>query len=343
MKKLIAIAFLLFVGIISNAQDYPYEWRQYTSDGYFHDIESDTNDGGIPETQFKNNLFDIARSNLAKQIQLKVTEVSQMSKDVVNGNANIYYSSQRDFSTNVEMRFVESQSYLDVLTGKQYVIVFINKKEACDYYEREIKMLMGRIDNQIAIADNYISSGFKAKAKTELQNALKMFVESDDMFFWLNIFGLSDYQIQQYSTQIQEKERTVKSELADLEYGTSYCIICTADSFGKVYPKLKNEIKGDLSASGCNFVDDPDLADYVIHIDASAREYNKMTNAGGMAYFTFIDAAVSIDKVTTSQRIYEDEISVKGSHTLSYDEAARDGYKKIRKEISKMLKENIEL
>ena len=343
MKRFLAIASLFFVFITLNAQNYPLEWKQYTSDGYFYAVESSLNEQKIPEERFRNDLLDIARTNLAKQIEVKVNEVSQMSKDVVNGNANIYYSSQRNLSTNVDLRFAESKRHIDLVTGKQYVIVYINKAEACRYYEKDLKMLMSRIDNQIVIADNYVGTGFKSKAKTELQKTLTMFGEADEMFFWLNVFGMSDYQIQQYLEQLHDKEQTVKSILADLEYGTTYCIVCTADNFGKPYPKLKNEIKGDLSASGCSFVDEPDSADYVIYIDASAREYNIMTNAGGTAYFTFIDAAIAIDKVATNQRIYEDEISVKGSHTLSYDEAGRDGYKKVRKEISKMLKENIEL
>ena len=323
MKKLLAIAFVFFAFTTTNAQSYPLEWRQYTSDEYFYAIESGENEQKISEERFRNDLLDIARTNLAKQIEVKVDEVSQMSKDVVNGNANIYYSSQRNLSTNLDMRFTQTESHIDMVTGKQYVIAYINKADACKYYEKDLKMLMSRIDNQIAIADNYIGTGFKSKAKTELQDAQTMFAEADEMFFWLNVFGMSDYQIQQYLEQLHEKEQAVKSKLADLEYGTTYCIVCTADNFGKTYPKLKNEIKGDLSAS--------------------AREYNIVTNAGGTAYFTFIDAAIAIDKVATSQRIYEDEISVKGSHTLSYDEAGRDGYKKIRKEISKMLKENIEL
>ena len=343
MKRFLAIASLFFVFITLNAQNYPLEWKQYTSDGYFYAVESSLNEQKIPEERFRNDLLDIARTNLAKQIEVKVNEVSQMSKDVVNGNANVYYSSQRNLSTNVDMRFAESKNHVDMVTGKQYVIVYINKAVACNYYEKDLKMLMSRINNQIAIADNYVGTGFKSKAKEELQTAITMFDDAYEIFFWLNVFGMPDYQIQQYLEQIHDKEQTVKAKLADLEYGMTYCIICTADNFGKPYPKLKNEIKGDLSASGCSFVDEPDSADYVIYIDASAREYNIMTNAGGTAYFTFIDAAIAIDKVATNQRIYEDEISVKGSHTLSYNEAGRDGYKIVRKEISKMLKENIEL
>ena len=339
MRKFLAI-FLLWLSAISlNAQNYPLEWQQYTLDGYFHVIESGMNEQKLPEERFRNDLMDLARANLAKQIDVKVNEVSEMNKDVVNGNANIYYSSQRKLSTDVDMRFAESKSHVDLVTGKQYVIVYINKAVACNYYEKEFKMLMSRIDNQITIADNYIGTGFKSKAKTELQYALTMFGEVDEMFFWLNVFGMSDYQVHQYLEQFHEKEQSVKSKLADLEYGVTFCIVCNADNFGQSYPKLMNEIKGELSTTGCNFVEDPNSADYVIIIEASAREYNKT----GVSYFTYVDASIYIDKTATNQRIYEDEISIKGSHTINYYEAARDGYKKISKEISKMLKENIEL
>lgn len=343
MKKLLAIVFLLFVGVVSHAQSYPSDWSQYTSDLYFHDIESGINDEKIPESQFKNNLLEIARANLAKQIQVKVQEVSRMSKNVVNGNADIRYSSLRNLSTDVDMKFSQSKSYFDMASGKNFVIVYINKEEACRYYENELNMLLSQINNSITIADNYITTGFKSKAQTELNDALKFFDKSGDCFFWLNVYGMPDYSLQQYNEQFNKKEQIIKAKLGELEYGTTYCVVCTADNFGKSYLKLKNEVKGDLSASGCNFVDDPDSADYVIYIEASSREYNTVVTGNVTAYFSYVDAAVSIDKVATKQRIFEDEISVKGSHTLSFDEAGRDGYKKIRKEISAMLKENIKL
>ena len=343
MKRILAIIILSLSAFSLDAQDYPLEWRQYTSDGYFHDIESGINEKKLPEERFRNDLLDMARTNLAKKIEVKVEEVNQMSKDVVNGNANIYYSSQRNLSTNLDMRFTQSESHIDMVTGQQYVIVYINKAEACQYYAKEMNVLLSRIDNQITLANNYIGTGFKSKAKEELQTAITMFDDADEIFFWLNLYGMPDYQIQQYLEQIHDKEQTVKSQLADLEYGTTYCIICTADNFGKPYPKLKNEIKGDLSASGCNFVDDPDMADYVIYIDASSREYNTSVFGNVTSYYSFVDATIAVDKVSTNQRILEDEISEKGSHTKSYNEAGRDGYKKVMKAISKILKENIKL
>lgn len=339
MKRLLAIFLLLCSCIFAKAQNYPLEWEVYTSDAYFHAIESGINEKKLPEERFRNDLLDIARTNLAKQIEVRVNEVSQKSKEVINGNANIYYSSHRNISTNVDLKFAESKSYIDILSGKQYVLVYINKADACRYYENEIKQLISKIDNAVAIAENYIGTGFKSKAKDELNKALVHFDKSGEIFFWLNVFCMPDHQMEQYFEQINQREQTVKSKISDLEYGTSYCVVCNADNFGRKYFKLTNEIKGDLSESGCNFVEDPTSADYVIYIDAAAREYN-MTS---VSYFTYVDAKIAVDKTATHQRVYENEISIKGCHTIGYKEAAIDGYKKISKEISKMLKENIEL
>lgn len=330
MKRTVIAALLLLAGVVATAQKYPSEWRQFTSDGYFHDIESGAN---------KQAALDLARTNLAHQIQMKVKEVSKIDKQAVNGHSSILYRSSKSFSTDVDMNLVETKSYYNDEQSKFYVLVYIDKAASTTYYENEVKMLISKADNALTIADNYISTGFKQKAKNELQNGLKLFDNAGKPFFWLNVFGLNEYRIQSYLKQVNEKEQAIKQRLSDLEYGTTYCVVCEADLFGKRYVKLGNEVKGELAASGCNFVDNPTNADIIIRIKASARKYNEFQGA----YFTYIDAAVTIDKTATGQRIFEDELSSKGAHTLSYDEAARDGYKQIKKDIVKTLKENIKL
>ena len=330
MKRHFAMALLLLWGAVAYAQNYPSEWVRYTSDGYFHDIESSSN---------KQSALNMARTNLARQIQIRVKEVSQMDKQAVNGRSSILYRSSSTFSTDVDMDLAETKTHYNTEQGKYYVLLYIDKASSAVYYENEVKMFISKVDNAITIADNYISTGFKQKAKLELQKALRPFDDAGKYFFWLNVFGLDEYRIQHYLNEVNGREQTVKQKLSELEYGTTYCIVCDADLFGKRYIKLANEVKGNLSASGCNFVATPGSADVVIRIHASARKYNEFQGA----YFTYIDAAVTIDKTATGQRIFEDEVQIKGAHTLSYDEAARDGYKQITKEITKLLKENIKL
>lgn len=328
MKRPLATALLLLAGVVALAQNYPSEWKQFTTDGYFHDIESDAN---------KQSALNMAHTNLARQIQMHVKEKSQMDKQAVNGRSSILYRSSTTLSTDVDMHLAETKTHYDADQGKYYVLLYINKTTSAVYYDNEVKMFISKVNNAVTIADNYVSTGFKQKAKAELQKALGLFDGAGKNFFWLNVFELDEYRIQRYLTQVNEQEQAIKQKLSDLEYGTTYCIVCEADLFGKRFIKLANEVRGNLSASGCNFVDIPSNADYVIRIKASARKYNEFQGA----FFTYIDAAVTIDKTATGQRIFEDEVQVKGAHTLSYDEAARDGYKQITKEITKLLKENI--
>lgn len=332
MKKFLAIVLLLLAGCFAKAQNYPSEWVKYTSDGYFHDIES---------AQHKQDALDLARSNLAKQIQVRVNEVSKIDKQVTNGRSSISYNSSKGFSTDVNMKLAQTMSSFDENIGKYYVIAYINKAEACNFYENEIKMLISNIGSHIAIADNYINSGFKTKAKEELQNTLALFGQKDEPLFWLNVFGLDENKMQQYLNEINSSEQTVKSKLADLEYGLRIFLDCKADLFGNSYPTLANTIKGDLSKIGCTFVTSAAEADLVINVTANAREYNAPTMGGHTTYFAYIDANLAIDKVVTNQRIYEDALTEKGGHTHNYTEAARVGYKQIAPKIIELINQYI--
>lgn len=344
MNRIITLAFLLLVGFSARAQLYPLEWSKYTNEGYFFDMESGSNSQQMDEAKFRNDLLDLARANLSKQIQVKVEEVSQLDKIAINGETNIHYSSSRRFTTDLELKFAKTKTHTDIVSGQVFAIAYINKQEACQYYENEFQMmLLGKVNNAFQIAENYVQQGFKFKAKDELQQVLAELDSAKEMFFWFNIFGMAEQQLQQHVSQVLQAEQSLKTKIAELEYSTTYVIICTADNFGKSYPRLEKEVKGELSKMGCNFTDDPETADFVIRIEASAREYNKVSVAGTAAYFTYIDAALSIEKNATGQRIFEDEISEKGSHTLGFEEAAHEGYKTISKKINELLKESLRL
>lgn len=341
MEKVFAILLLLLFGHSAKTQNYPIEWSRYANTNYFYDIESGSNDKQIDETKFRNNLLDLARANLSKQIQVKVEEVSQLDKTANKGNTDIHYFSLRRFTTDLDLKFAKTESHTNYVSGQVFAIAYINKREACQYYENEFQILLSKVDNAFQIAEKYVQQGFKPKAKNELQQALAELDSSDELFFWFNVFGMSELQLQQYIGQVHQAEQNLKTNIADLEYGTTCCIVCKANNFGKPYPILEKEVKGQLSQMGCNFVDTHDSADYVVRIEASSREYNKMNTIGNLVYFIYVDVSIVIDKNATGQRIFENEISVKGSHTISYEEAAREGYKKVGMEIGNLLKENI--
>lgn len=341
MKQAWLFLCLLWVSLGVKAQQYPPEWVKFTYGGYVYDIQSDSNDRNLPETDFKNYLLNIARTNLAKQIQVRVQDVAELNKLSVNGRTAITYSSNTGFSTDVNLKLVETKTIYNSISKMGHAIAYIDRDAARNYYKNELSLIYNKITNSIAVAENFIAVGFKPKAQTELKASQKQFALVDEPLFWMNIFGTSQSELTEWQGRFNVAEQTVKRMLADLKHGTLICLSCNADIFGKSYPTLQNELKGLMAADGCSFTDDPEDADWVITITCNAREHSNVKIGNSNSYFSYVDAQVIVDKVITSQRIYEDEISVKGGHTFGYIDAAKAGYKEIKQKIGEIIRNSI--
>ncbi len=328
------------MGVV-NAQEYPTDWVLYTSGGYMYDIETDYNTKNQSETDFKNYLLNIARTNLAKQIQIKVEDVANLAKNSQNGITTINYSTNTSFSTNVELKLVETRTTYDANSKIGSAIAYIDKVRALNYYRNELLLLYNKLDNAVVLANNYIEAGFKSKAKDELENSTKLFTLVEEPIFWMNMFGCSQHEQKEMLDTFSSKEQNIKQMLSELQHSLTIYLQCNADMFGNKYVALQGELKGELSKLGCSFVNAPDAADYIVEVNASAREYNIYQMGNISTYHVYVDANYSITKAATMQRIYEDEISVKGSHTHNYGQAARAAYKDISKELAPILKEQI--
>lgn len=343
MKQFGFLIMILWTFLGIKAQECPPEWVRYTYGGYFYDIQSDNNNRRFPEADFKNLLLNTARASLAKQIKMSVHDVAQMNKTAIDGRTSITYSSNTRFSTDLNMKLVETKSMYSPSTGEGYAIAYIDKDAAKNYYTNELTLVKNKISNSIELADGYIEGGFKKKAELELNKSLKLFDSVDEPLFWLNIFGAGKSEINDWQRSFNLAEQNVKRQLADLKHATAIYLSCNADLFGKSYPTLQNELKGKLAAKGCSFTDSPYNADWVITVNCSAREHSNIKAGNSNAYFTYVDAAITIDKTISQQRIYEDEVSVKGSHTFGYQEAAKAGYKDLEQQIAKIIGEIVEL
>ncbi len=341
MKKSLCILLFMAWTFCVVAQQYPPEWVQYTHSGYMCDIQSDINTRNLSETEFKNFLLDIARTNLAKQVSISVNDKATLITRAVDGHTSTVYNSSTTFSTDVDMSLVETRTRYDDSSKQGYAIAFINKSEACRYYRGELQTIINAIENSITIANNYVGLGFNERARNTLVEAERLFGRVDNPIFWLNIFNMPDYELQQFLTQINRLEQTIKQKIAELQHATTIYLSCSADIFGQNHPMFQNELKGIVSAEGCNFTDDRPSADFVINVRVVSREGNSATFNGMTSYFAYIDAVISIDKRVTGQRIYENEISVKGGHTRDYTEAARAGYRDLKKQLGSIIIKNI--
>lgn len=353
MRNLIFLCLLCF-GFGINAQQYPPEWVKYTSGGYMYDIQSDINSGNMSETKFKDNLLNIARTNLAKQIQVQVQDEAKLNKSSLNGKTSISYLSETRFSTDVNLKLVETKTSYNSTTKEGYAIAFIDRDAARNYYKNELMLVYNKIDNSVVLSENFIEVGFKAKAKSELESSLKHFASIDEPLLWMNIFGASQSELSEWTERFNAKEQSIKHTLANLKHSTTIYLSCSADIFGKPYSTLQNELKGVLADEGCSFTTNPTEADWVIKVNCTSRKHSSNKFQGMMA-FAYVNAHIIIEKVVTSQRIYENEISIKGGSAngmfgngenknnpdSEYSIAAEDAYKKAKKEIGKIILKNI--
>lgn len=344
MMKRFTLLFVVFLTIglpILYGQNYPSEWKQYTTSGYISDIQHDKNLNGRTETDFKNYLTNIARTNVAKQIQIRISDCASLNKVSINGRSSTSYSSSTQFSTDLNIKLVEIKSYYNSFTKEGYAIAYINKAKAASAYVKEIRIIFSRISNAMAVADTYVSSGFKTKARTELEKAGYEFAKLEEPFFWLAIFDCPENELNVLLSERTALQQALTRKSAELQHGINIYIQCTADMFGVSYPQLSGDVKETLSSIGCNFCSGSIGADWIVTIRSAAEEYNHVNIGGSSAYFSYVHANLSITKTATGQKIYEGEISEKGSHTHNYNQAARDGYKKIAKQISEILLKNI--
>lgn len=305
------------------ARSFPPEWARYLTGEYLAEVQTGRNERNLPERAFLDELLNGCRTNLARQVRVRVSDFAELEKRARDGAATVVYSSRTQFSTDVDLRLVVTRTCYDPETGEGCALACIGKEEAHRYYRSEIDAFLERVDHTLALANDYVRSGFKGRAKSELEALLPRFGMQDEAFFWLRVFGFPPEEYAALSSSRNDREHSVKRMLAELQHATTICLICSAELFGSRYAALQQLLKGRLSAQGCSFTEDPARADWVVRVEASAREYNRLTTEARTLYFAYVDAAVSIDKVVTSQRICEEGLSVKGGHTISYEEAAR--------------------
>ena len=307
---------------------YPDEWKQFTSQGFIYDIQSEKKNAQTSDTELVNRLLNVARTNLAKQIQVKVVDNSEVKNKTT-------------LATDVDVTLLVTKSHFNPHSNKMYVMAYINKNDAVRFYKRQTDVVFNNIEKYITISDTYIETGFMAKAKEEIKKTDAEFAKLEEPIFFMTVFDTPDYELQEVLKRQNDLEQLVRRKIADMEYGTNIYVECNADMFGQKYFNLQKEIKAKLSETGCNFTDDKTNATWAIIVNANSREYNKVDFGSTVNYFSYVDAEIAVEKVVTNQRIYEDMITEKGGHTHNFSEAARDAYKKITPKIIDLITENI--
>lgn len=323
MRETIALAIAVFVNcFVSVGQNYPSRWTKFTSEEYIYAIEEDTNTSGVGQTAFVNSLLDRARLNVAKQVNISVSDKAKIVKEALNGVTNITYSSNTTFSTETTMRLLRTETDYQSSTGNGSAIAFLDKTEINGYWSKEAERILQEQETGLANAKKMIALGYKEKAKTALNQLTTHFGMINEPLIWLEICSYPEIRYQDLLQRYAANVRQIDDAILSLGHGITVFLDYHSDLFGEEYPAVMNQLSSNLSSEERSFVDNPLEADWIVKIVARAREGQKTTLGNNTAFFAHVDVSVTIIKGATTQTVYKDSFSVKEGDTRGMKQAA---------------------
>jgi len=298
-------------------------------------------------SRIKNAARVEAVSTIRVHVQ-NTTNINGLSRTLESMEGTFYqsieeFSSRTTTSVDMEIPGLQIDAWRNPQTGDIAAFAYVKKSTLIRQLEKKITVCLTKIETSLDQIDQLIGNGQKLQARDLAQKTLPQFAEVDEA---QKLLAAVDENADEESLQLQETrnlQRRLIDFVAQLKNGLNIYISCHAYMFGQNYNALKGEIEGALSPMGCTFVNRADQSDWAIYITASAREYNKIGEGNDAQYVVYIDTKLSIDKTTTGQRVYEEQLKPeKGMWNFSYEQAARDGYRQITPKLSAIIKKQIQ-
>lgn len=342
MRRLITIITLIEVFLIdATGQNYPSKWIKFHSDGYIYAIESDMKPSNTSQTSFVNSLLDRARLNVAKQVNLSINDHAKLVKQSLNGITSVVYSSSTTYSTEATMRLLRTDSEYQQADGKGFAIAYLEKSEVCGYWSKEAERILLEQENGIAKAEKMIAMGYKEQAKPILEQLVAEYGEIDVPLVWLAISSYPENLYHSLLNRYTANVRKIDNSLLSLGHGITIFLDYHSDLFGEEYPVVLSQLSAKLSSNDRSFVDSPLEADWIVKINANAREGQATTIGNNAAYFAYVDVSTTIVKGSTAQTVFKDSFSIKEGDTRSMKQAAIAAFQHIVEPIFDRIDRNI--
>lgn len=325
----------------------------YPAGTYYTGFASAMVGKGEDKAQVSDRVRQNARVEAVSSIQVTVEQTAEryMQNRQSNGTVSTTDIMTSRASTHTGIRDIpglNTEMWENPKTGEVSAFAWVKVSNLSRRLMRRIAANTASVETEMRNVEETARGGDKMQAKNALA-ALQTLIDNirDDQRLMLSIDpSVTDEDLSVEETNsLKARYRALE---ASLKNGTAVKLVCEADMFGTAYKTLANELKGEIGKLGCTFVTEPATADRVIEVHAAAREYNTASYGSVSTYTVFVDATVSIDKVThpedgetAMQRVYEDALTVKGSHTHNYEQAARDAYKTLAQKLGNTIKQEM--
>ena len=357
MKKIILTTLVCWVmaAVCAFAQmpptwsDYDMRQLEYPDSEYFTGYAEGAPMTGERQEVATQRLKDAARVEAVSTIRVHITNqstndlISQQLSNMEGDFWNVMNTFTSSTTTTVDMKIpgLQIEAWRDPQTGSIYAFAYVKKSTLIRQLEKQITVALTKVEMSLDQVDQLIATGQKLQARSAAEKALPLFAEVDEAQKLLVAVDADATEETLMLNETRQLQQRLMAMVAHLKNALTICIQCDASIFGSHYPTLSSTLQGHLSKLGCNFVSDPSVADWVVMIQASAREYSTVLTGNIATYFVYVDATVSVRKAVTNQLVYEDMLTEKGGHTHNYHQAAREAYRYLTPKICKAVEEQV--
>ena len=355
MKKIFLLIFCIVSLLSIFAQTPPawYDWvsrnELYPEKSYFTGFAE-----GIPSANESieitiQRLKDAARVEALSKIRIHVKSQTESSlhaesfESLDDWDETIKETLESNTTTKVDLEVngLQIEVWHNSLTNTISAFAYINKSSLIRQLEKQIIVALTKVEISLDQVNKLIANGQKIHARGEAEKILPLFAEIHETQKLLISIDTNATDESLMLTESRNLQQQLITLVIQLKNSLTLCINSRAMIFDAIYSDFQSLLQGQLSDLGCNFVTTPTQADWVIDIQAQAREYNTIKLGGTSTYFVYVDATLTIIKTTTGQCVYKNVFSEKGAHTRNIELAAQDAYMILFPKISGILKEEI--
>lgn len=327
------VLYLAIAAILAYA---PPEWSRYMTDDYLYCLVESSNDKGLDEGDFRSGLCSEALVGLARMVEVRVQDDAAIRKEAVDGRSRTEYEAETRFHTEVNMSLASTLSWYDRKSGSGSAIAYVDRNAALDFYRQKVRGMISEFGGICDAAAAAAASGRKTAARKMLEEAAGDMPELDGAFQMFGFFCRDSAEYGSCQARIISARRHLHDALSEYSDGPALYLSCGDRSFS-------NAVRGGVDGR-CHFVNDEEIADFIVEIELSFEDASVADVAGSSVYTVRSEAFVSVVNAISGVESVNRKISAKGVNLSGFEKARRDSAEalaeKVRGTINDMIYEN---
>lgn len=349
--RLVVLTIIFTFTIFSTLADNPPKWmdaearsESYPATSYYTGFAVGETNTGEPLEKVVDRLKQTASGDLMASIRVTV---QRESKDVMTNITDSKEVHTKDVFTSVstlntgktEIPGLQVETYVDAKNHYAAAFAYVPIKGLATKLQRQLMMQLSRVEVRLDEASGYLSEDNKNQARKSAESASELLSQIDDTRLTM-IAVNNDLSAEDLMT---DEWRAAKSKLSAIqsELNRSVKVFLKCISTKRNFP-FESMLSGELSRSGCMLIETADNAKWTVTVDVQTKPYNASKLGEYTTYFAYATATITV-RNDRGETILTDNKKAKGGHTLGYDHAADDALRQLVPEVTKAIKDIMQL